>query len=52
MSLLDFLLVAGFTAILVFTVGGLMLWLTEKVHKHRRAAEATTAEDGPAQVSD
>jgi hypothetical protein len=29
-NLLDFLLVAGVTAVVVFIVGGLMLWLTAR----------------------
>ena len=52
MSLLDFLLVAAATAILIFSVGGLVLWLTERVHKRRDAAEGTAAEAGRAQASE
>ena len=52
MTLLDFLLVAGVTAVVVFTVTGLVLWLTARARGRRRDAAATTAEAGRAQVSE
>ena len=52
MSLLNFLFVAGLTAVVVFVVFGLVLWLTARARKRRRAAEAMTAEAGRAQVSE
>ena len=52
MSLLDFLLVAGVTAVVVFIVAGLVVWLTARVRRRRRDAAATTAEAGRAQVSE
>jgi uncharacterized iron-regulated membrane protein len=39
-SLLDFLLVAGVTAVIVFVVSGLVLWLRKWARKHRHGAEA------------
>ena len=41
MSTLDFLLVAGLTAVVVFVVFGLVLWLTARARKRRDAAEAS-----------
>ena len=52
MTLLDFLLVAGVTAIVVFIVTAFVLWLTARARMRRRAAAATTAEAGRAQVSE
>ena len=43
MSALDFLLVAGVTAVVVFAVFGLLLWLTVRARKRRTAAEAGRA---------
>ena len=44
MSVLDFLLVAGVTAVVVFVVVGLLLWLTVRVRRRRTAAEAGRAQ--------
>jgi hypothetical protein len=43
-SALDFLLVAGVTALVVFAVFGLLLWLTVRARKRRTAAEAGRAQ--------
>ena len=51
-SLLDFLLVAGATAVVVFILWGLVLWIMGRARKRRHSAEAMTAEAGRAQVSE
>jgi hypothetical protein len=50
--MLDFLLVAGLTAVVVFVVSAVVLGLTARARKRRHAAEAMTAEAGRAQVSE
>ena len=52
MSVLDFLVVAGLTAVVVVVVSGVVLWLTARARKRRNAAEAMTAEARRAQVSE
>ncbi len=49
---LGFVLVAGMTAVVVFSIGGLVLWLTARARMRRHAAKATTPEAGRAQVSE
>ena len=49
---LGFLLVAGMTAVVVISIGGLVLWLTARARTRRHAAHATTAEAGRAQVNE
>ena len=51
MILLQFLLVAGATAVVVFIVSGFVLWLTARARKRRHVAEATV-EAGRAQVNE
>jgi hypothetical protein len=43
-SPLDFLLVAGLTAVVVFVVICLVLWLTARARKRRNAVEAGRAQ--------
>ena len=43
---LDFLLVAGLTAVVLFVASGLVLWLTAWARKRRHAAEALSADAG------
>ena len=50
--MLDFLLVAGLTAVVVFVVSGVVLGLKARARQRRHAAEAMTAEAGCAQVSE
>ena len=50
--MLDFLLVAGLTAVVVFVVSGVVLGLTARVRKRRHATDAMTAETGRSQVSE
>ena len=52
MSLLDFLLVAGMTAVVVFVAAGLVLQLTAMARKRGRAADTMTEEVGRAEMSD
>ena len=52
MIMLDFLLVAGLTVVVVFVVSGVVLGLTARARKRRRAADAMTAEAGRTQVSE
>jgi len=40
-GVLDFLLVAGVTAVVVLILGGLALWLTARTRQRRRAAQGT-----------
>jgi hypothetical protein len=49
---LGFFLVAGMTAVVVFVIGGLVLWLTARARTRRHAADATTAAAGRAQVNE
>jgi hypothetical protein len=51
-SVLDFLLVAGLSAVVVFVVSGLGLWIMARARKRRQATQAMTAEAGRAQVSE
>lgn len=50
--MLDFLLVAGLTAVVVFVVSGVVLGLAARARRRRHATDAMTAEAGRAQVSD
>ena len=52
MSLLDFLLVAGMTAVVVFIAAGLLLRLTAMARKRGRAVDTMTDEVGRAEMSD
>ena len=52
MSLLDFLLVAGMTAAVVFIAAGLVLRLTAMARKRGRAADTMPEEVGRAEMSD
>ena len=47
---LDFLLVAGLTAVVVFVAAALVLWLMGKARRH--TAEAMPPEAGRAQLGD
>jgi hypothetical protein len=50
-SLLEFVLVAVVTAVVVFIMSGLVLWIMAWARKRRHAAEARTADAGRAQVN-
>jgi hypothetical protein len=49
---LEFLLVAGLTAVVVFTAGSLVLWLMRAARRRRQASEAMPPEAGRAQLGD
>jgi hypothetical protein len=49
---LDFLLVAGLTAVVVFVAAALVLWVMGKARRRRHGAEATPPEAGRAQLGD